>query len=162
MKNFKSQISNFKLLLVAILGVALSSCNMLPEQPEYRLSDLQALWLENGDTVVGHHVRFTTEQSDETGYLYGREWNDNEWYDEGSYEEFLIEQRERQGYPGNGWFKYQFETKGNLTEIHLMDNGGAEIPKVYVVSKLTSTELQYYEKDHKNIKFSFSKVVTAK
>ena len=74
----------------------------------------------------------------------------------------LIDARQELGHPGNGWFKYQFETKGNLTEIHLMDNGGAEIPKVYVVSKLTSTELQYYEKDHKNIKFSFSKVVTAK
>ena len=111
---------------------------------------------------MGHHVRFTTEQSDETGYLYGREWNDNEWYDEGSYEEFLIEQRERQGYPGNGWFKYLFETTGSLTEIHFMENGGAEIPKVYVVSKLTSTELEYYEKDRKNNKFAFSKVVLAK
>ena len=68
MKNFKSQISNFKLLLVAILGVALSSCNMLPEQPEYRLSDLQALWLENG---TEHYVRFTTEQSAEAGEQYG-------------------------------------------------------------------------------------------
>ena len=106
----------YYLALVALVGIAFSSCNMLgPSQPEYRLSDLQGLWLENGDTVVGHHVRFTTEQSDETGYLYGREWNDNEWYDEGSYEEFLIEQRERQGYPGNGWFKYLFETTGSLT-----------------------------------------------
>ena len=155
MKNFKSQISNFKLLLVAILGVALSSCNMLPEQPEYRLSDLQALWLENG---TEHYVRFTTEQSDEAGNLYGREWHE----DEDVTEQDLFESLETLGVHGNGWFKYQFETKGNLTEIHLMDDGGAEIPKVYVVSKLTSTELQYYEKDHKNIKFSFSKVVTAK
>lgn len=155
MKNFKSQISNFKLLLVAILGVALSSCNMLPEQPEYRLSDLQALWLENG---TEHYVRFTTEQSDEAGYQYGREWDEAEDITE----QDLIDARQELGHPGNGWFKYQFETKGNLTEIHLMDNGGAEIPKVYVVSKLTSTELEYYEKDHKNIKYSFSKVVTAK
>ena len=158
MKNFKSQISNFKLLLVAILGVALSSCNMLPEQPEYRLSDLQALWLENG---TEHYVRFTTENTGvETipPYYYGREWDEAEEV----YEQDLIDARQELGHPGNGWFKYQFETKGNLTEIHLMDNGGAEIPKVYVVSKLTSTELEYYEKDYKNIKFSFSKVVTAK
>ena len=43
-----------------------------------------------------------------------------------------------------------------------MDNGGAEIPKVYVVSKLTSSELSYYEKDYTSNKFNFSKVVTAK
>ena len=43
-----------------------------------------------------------------------------------------------------------------------MDNGGAEIPKVYVVTLLTDTDLSYYEKDHKSIKFSFSKVVVAK
>ena len=153
----------YYLALVALVGIAFSSCNMLgPSQPEYRLSDLQGLWLENGDTVVGHPVRFTTEQSDETGYLYGREWNDNEWYDEGSYEEFLIEQRERQGYPGNGWFKYLFETTGSLTEIHFMENGGAEIPKVYVVSKLTDTDLAYYEKDHPSSKFKFTKIVEVK
>ena len=119
-----------------------------PSQPEYRLSDLQALWLENG---TEHYVRFTTEQSDEQKYLYGREWDEAEEV----YEEDLKPY-------GNGWFKYLFETTGSLTEIHLMDNGGAEIPKVYVVSKLTSTELEYYEKDRKNNKFAFSKVVLAK
>jgi hypothetical protein len=95
-------------------------------------------------------VRFTTEQSDETGYLDGREWDEAE----DSYEEDL------QPY-GNGWFKYQFKTQGDLTEIHLMDNGGADIPKEYIVSKLTDTELQYYEKDRKSNSFSFTKVVVA-
>lgn len=139
----------YYLALVALVGIAFSSCNMLgPSQPEYRLSDLQALWLENG---TEHYVRFTTEQSDEQKYLYGREWDEAEEV----YEEDLKPY-------GNGWFKYLFETTGSLTEIHLMDNGGAEIPKVYVVSKLTSTELEYYEKDRKNNKFAFSKVVLAK
>ena len=40
-----------------------------------------------------------------------------------------------------------------------MDNGGAEIPKVYVVSKLTETDLEYYEKDRKQVKFYFEKVL---
>ena len=154
---------NFKFLLIALTAATLSSCNMFNRNtPEYQLGDLLGLWLEKNDPTE-HYVRFTDENSDENPYLLGREWN--EYYgDEGQavYEQDLLDQRARDSYPGNGWFKYQFETKGNLTEIHLMDNGGAEIPKVYVVSKLTSTELQYYEKDHKNIKFSFSKVVTAK
>ena len=43
-----------------------------------------------------------------------------------------------------------------------MDNGGAEIPKVYVVSVLTDTKLEYYEKDYTSNKFYFSKVVESK
>jgi hypothetical protein len=43
-----------------------------------------------------------------------------------------------------------------------MDNEGAEIPKEYIVSKLTSSELVYYEKDKENWKYSFTKVVETK
>ena len=137
----------YYLALVAIVGIALSSCSMLngDKTPEFKLSDLQGLWEENN---TQHYVRFTTEQSDETGYLYGREWDEAEEV----YEEDLTPH-------GNGWFKYKFETKGDLHEIHLMDNGGAEIPKEYIVTTLTDSKLEYYEKDRKNNKFYFSKVV---
>ncbi len=128
--------------------------------PSYSLSDLQGLWQRNN---TQEFVRFTTEQSDETGYLLGREWNDAEWDDpDMTYEEYLIWNRDKLGHPGNGWFKYQFKSTGDLTEIHLMDNGGAEIPKIYVVSKLTDTDLVYYEKEYPSIKFNFTKVVTTK
>ena len=160
--NSKFQISNVKVLLVAVLGIALSSCSLIGggETPEYRVADLQGLWLENN---TEHYVRFTSEQSDEVGYLLGREWDEADWDDpDMTAEEYLIWNREQLGHPGNGWFKYKLETKGDLTEIHLMDNEGGEIPKSYVVSKLTSTELQYYEKDRKTNKFYFSKVVTTK
>ena len=137
---------SIKLLLLAVVGAVLASCNMFNRNtPEYQLSDLQGLWQENN---TEHYVRFTTEQSDETGYLYGREWDEAE----DIFEEDLQPQ-------GNGWFKYLFETSGSLTEIHLMDNGGAEIPKVYVVSKLTDTALEYYEKEQKSVKFYFTKMV---
>ena len=138
---------SIKFLLIAVLGVALASCSMMGggEKPEYRLSDLQGLWQENN---TEHFVRFTTEQSDEAKYLYGREWDEAEEI----YEEDLVPQ-------GNGWFKYWFETTGDLHELHLMDNHGAEIPKEYIVSKLTSTDLEYYEKDKKANKFYFTKVV---
>ena len=133
----------FRIFCIALLGIAVCSCT--PNAPSFNLSDLQGLWQENN---TEHFVRFTTEQSDEAGYLYGREWDEAE----DIYEEDLLPH-------GKGWFKYLFETSGNLTEIHLMDNGGAEIPKVYIVSKLTSTTLEYYEKDHKSISFSFQKMV---
>lgn len=145
----------YYLALVAIVGLAMSSCSMLSPKQEFQLSDLQGLWQENN---TEHYVRFTTERSDEANYLYGREWDEAEEVTE----QDLIDARQESGHPGNGWFKYLFETTGNLTEIHLMDNGGAEIPKVYVVTVLTDTQLSYYEKDNKTKKSSFSKVVEKK
>ena len=144
-----------KILLLAWLGIALAGCNLFNKPTEFQLSDLQGLWQEN---KTMHYVRFTTENSEETGYLYGREWDEAE----DIYEKDLLDFLAEYGIHGNGWFKYKFEKNGNLTEIHLMDNGGAEIPKIYVVTLLTDTDLSYYEKDHKSIKFSFSKVVVAK
>ena len=141
----------YYLALIALVGIAFSSCTST-NTPEFRLSDLQGLWQENN---TEHYVHFTDEQSDEKGYFYGLEWNEGE----DKYEQDLIDAREELGHPGNGWFKYDFETNGSLTEIHLMDNGGAEIPKVYVVSKLTDTVLEYYEKDNKSWSYSFTKIV---
>lgn len=140
---------SIQFLFLAFVAVALASCDMFNKTtPSYSLSDLQGLWQRNN---TQEYVRFTTEQSDETGYLYGREWDEAEDITE---DDLLPK--------GNGWFKYQFKSTGDLTEIHLMDNGGAEIPKIYVVSKLTDTDLVYYEKEYPSIKFNFTKVVTTK
>lgn len=152
------------LALAAVVGIALSSCSSLggngSNAPSFNLSDLQGLWLQEDDTTQ-HYVRFTTEQSDQTPYLLGREWHKND--PEGAvYEQDLLDAREHWGHPGDGWFKYEFKTSGTLTEIHLMNNGGADIPKVYVVSKLTSSELSYYEKDRTSNKFNFSRIVESK
>ena len=142
-------MKTFRFLLIAVLGIAMASCSMIGNNdPEYRVADLQGLWQENN---TEHYVRFTTEQSDEAGDLYGREWDEAEDIFEADLQKY-----------GNGWFKYLLEKTGNLTEIHLMDNGGAEIPKTYVVTKLTDTDLEYYEKEHKAITFKFQKVVTVK
>ena len=153
MKVFSNQHSAFRMVLIALMGMALTGCSLFggsgkSNDPEFKISDLQALWLENN---TQHYVRFTEERSDEYPYFYGREWDEAE----DIFEEDLLEH-------GNGWFKYKFENNGNLTEIHLMDNGGAEIPKVYVVSKLTETDLEYYEKDRSYNKFYFKKVVETK
>ena len=135
--------------LVALIGIAFSSCSLLggDKAPSFQLSDLQGYWEENN---TEHYVRFTTEKSDEAKYLYGYEWN---LADDVTEQDVLAEK------PGNGWFKYWFETEnGGLHEIHLMSNGGAEIPKNYIVTKLTDTQLEYYEKDKKSNKFYFTKI----
>ena len=148
----------YYLAICVIVSLTLTGCfgGSSNNTPAYSLSDLQALWQEDG---TEHFVRFTTEQSDEAGFLYGREWHE----DEDVIEQDLIDSREELGHPGNGWFKYEFKTSGgDLTEIHFMDNGGAEIPKIYVVSILNDSELSYYEKDKENWKYSFTKVVETK
>ena len=148
----------YYLAICVIVSLTLTGCfgGSSNNTPAYSLSDLQALWQENN---TEHFIRFTTEQSDEAGFLYGREWHE----DEDVIEQDLIDSREELGHPGNGWFKYEFKTSdGDLTEIHFMDNGGAEIPKIYVVSILNDSELSYYEKDKENWKYSFTKVVETK
>ena len=149
-------MKDFRFILLAVLAMAFAGCNMLsPEKPDYRISDLQGLWEENN---TQHYVRFTTERTEEYPYFYGREWDEAE----DVYERDLLDYLAEYGIHGNGWFEYKFETNGNLTEIHLMDNGGAEIPKVYVVTALTDTKLEYYEKDFKSNKYYFSKIVESK
>ena len=147
----------YYLAICAIVSLTLTGCfggSSSYNNPSYSLSDLQALWQEDG---TEHFVRFTTERSDEYPYYLGLEWDEADEIAE----QDLIDARQELGHPGNGWFKYEFKTSGgDLTEIHLMDNGGAEIPKIYIVSRLTSDKLEYYEKDHSSSKYYFSKVVT--
>ena len=149
----------YYLAICAIVSLTLTGCfggSGSYNDPSYSLSDLQALWQEDG---TDHFVRFTTERSSEYPYYLGLEWDEAEEITE----QDLIDAREELGHPGNGWFKYKFTvTDGGLHEIHLMDNEGAEIPKEYIVSKLTSSELVYYEKDKENWKYSFTKVVETK
>ena len=127
--------------ILVLVAVVMTSCFGPSNEPSFVEADLLGLWQEEGTEA---YVRFTSE-ADETGeYKYGREWDD----DDDVHEEDLLPY-------GNGWFKYKL-VKSDLTEIHLMDNGGAEEPKVYVVQKLTDTELEYrdeYKKTHRFEKF---------
>ena len=127
---------------LACIMTAMTSCFGSSEEPTFVENDLLGLWQETGTEA---YVRFTSEK-DETGeYKYGREWDESE----DIFESDLLPY-------GNGWFKYKL-VQSDLTEIHLMDNGGAEVPKIYVVTKLTDTELQY--KDNFGTTHSFDKVV---
>lgn len=156
----------YHLALVAIVAVAMTSCDMFKKgQTEFYLKDLQGLWLEeNADKPnMQHYVRFTDEAGDTTGYFIGREWNEEEWDDpDMTAEEFLIWNREQLGHLCNGWFEYMLEQKGDFHEIHFMDNGGADIPKEYIVAILSDTRLEYYDKDNSKRRHYFNKVVETK
>lgn len=124
------------LLLIAAVMTSCFGPGPNPEEVEFKEADLLGLWQEQNTEVF---VRFTSEQDETAEYKYGREWDESEDVFEGDLQPY-----------GNGWFKYKL-VKSDLTEIHLMDNGGADIPKVYQVLKLTAGELQYkddYGKTH--------------
>lgn len=124
---------------IAIVGISLVSCEK--EQKKFYLSDLQGEWVEDGTT---HHVRFTSEAADEEEFFWGCEWGVDDIN-----EEDLI-------FHGNGWFKYRLNKK-DLLEIHMMDYGWADIPKEYVMVKLTSSKMTYYPKNFKDEKKHFTK-----
>jgi len=127
---------------LVVIAVAMTSCFGPSNEPDFVEANLLGLWQETGTEA---YVRFTNEQDDKGEYKYGREWDESEDIFESDLKPY-----------GNGWFKYKL-VKSDLTEIHLMDNSGAEIPKIYVVTKLTDTALQY--KDDFGTTHSFDKVV---
>ena len=138
----------YYLALVALVAIAFSSCSLLDgdKQPSYSVSDLQGLW--QNDKYDTWHVRFTSDQADEPSFFWGCEWGD---FGDNVKESDLV-------FHGNGWFKYRLKSD-ELLEIHRMDEDWADIPKVYIVSKLTDTDLEYYDKEYKTSKYHFSKVV---
>lgn len=130
--------------VLAMVAIAMTSC-FGPNPPEvikFKEADLLGLWQEQNTQA---YVRFTSEQDDKGEYKYGREWDESEDIFESDLKPY-----------GNGWFKYKL-IQSDLTEIHLMDNGGANIPKVYQVLKLTAGELQY--KDDFGTTHTFDKVL---
>lgn len=130
--------------VLAMVAIAMTSC-FRPNPPEvikFKEADLLGLWQEQNTQA---YVRFTSEQDDSGEYKYGREWDESEDVFESDLKPY-----------GNGWFKYKL-IQSDLTEIHLMDNGGANIPKVYQVLKLTAGELQY--KDDFGTTHTFDKVL---
>ena len=136
----KTSIKLFGIL--AIIAIAMTSCFGSSEEPTFIENDLLGLWQEKGTEA---YVRFTSEKDDTGEYKYGREWDESE----DIFESDLLPY-------GNGWFKYKL-VQSDLTEIHLMDNGSADIPKIYQVVKLNAGELQY--KDAQGKTYHFSKVV---
>ena len=136
---------SFIFLALGAVMVAFSACSLFGnKEVSVSESDLIGTWQENGTEAF---VRFLTEKAD-SEYKYGYEWNEAE----DIFPEDLVKY-------GNGWFKWKL-VKADLTEIHLMDNSGAEIPKVYTVTRLTDTDLEY--KDDFGVKHAFSKVVSKK
>jgi hypothetical protein len=142
---------SIQFLFLAFVAAALASCDMFNKNtPSYSLSDLQGKWLEDG---TQHYVRFTTESAADlkAGYLWGYEWDLDDSQGLEVLESDVLADKH-----GNGWFMYQLSAD-ELLEINKMNQGWADIPKVYVVTALNSSRLTYYLKGYKNEKVSFTK-----
>lgn len=124
--------------IVSIMIAGFTACT-----PSVPVDEEQLIGRWQNETNTQEYWVYTTE-TDETGdYQYGKTW------DESEVEEDMIE------YHGNGWFKWQVAGQ-ELTQIHLMDNGAAEIPKVYTITLLNDNRLEY--KDNFGKRFSFVKI----
>ena len=135
------------LSVLAVIALTMTSCWNVPEEV-FDEANLLGKWIKDDatglDSVPVEFVRFTDELDPTREYKYGRQWN----VSEDIYEEDLVPY-------GNGWFKYKL-VKSDLTEIHLMDNGGADVPKIYTVLQLTDDVLKY--KDNRGVITTFVKV----
>lgn len=133
------------LALIALIGFAFSSCeNMGKKQKEYFVEDLQGKWCKDGQQ---DYRRFATEQASREGYYWGWEWDEGE----------DVQESDRTSHPyGNGWFMYTIQGD-QLLEIEKTEYGWADIPKVYIISELTSTTLVYYPKDYPKDKRYYTK-----
>ena len=135
------------LSVLAVIALTMTSCWNVPEEV-FDEANLLGRWIKDDatglDSVPVEFVRFTDELDPTREYKYGRQWN----VSEDIYEEDLKPY-------GNGWFKYKL-VNSKLTEIHLMDNGGADVPKIYTVLQLTDDVLKY--KDNRGVITTFVKV----
>ena len=132
-------------LFFVLCSLFFTACGMFPGQDTkttYTASDLSGTWLE--EYTLCYWV-YTLTKDDSGEYYWGKTWDEADDVHESDLE-----------YHGNGWFKWKL-VEAELKELHLMDNDGAPIPKIYTVTKLTSSELVY--KDNVNREHSFSKVV---
>lgn len=129
----------FYSLVVAVVALLAVSCE--PVEPnQIDAKNIYGLW---GKGSV--YMRFTDEvYTDDPSFSYGREWDEGEEIFESDLTPY-----------GNGWFRWKVN-EAELTEIFLMENGGAEIPKIYTVTKLTPDRLEY--KDTRGNYYSFTKV----
>ena len=135
------------LSVLAVIALTMTSCWNVPEEV-FDEANLLGKWIKDDatglDSVPVEFVRFTDELDPRREYKYGRQWN----VSEDIYEEDLKPY-------GNGWFKYKL-VNNNLTEIHLTDNGGADVVKIYTVLQLTDDVLKY--KDGRGVITTFVKV----
>lgn len=139
----RKSLSCLKWLFIAVVSVGLCNCGK-DKQTGFQMADLHGLWLEEG---TQHYMRFLEEKADTSNFEWGKQWDEADKVTE-----------DRLEYHKNGWFMYELDGS-RFTLIHMMRNGGVEIPKVYTVKTLNASRLEFVEEDDRNnVKYKFDKV----
>lgn len=97
----------------------------------------------NDDNPQWHKVYYD-DYDDESGYYWGKEWNEAE----DVFEEDLV-------YHGNGWFRWKIEGKRMVHELHCMDSYNIPVAKNYRIRR-NNNSLQLTDDDFKDVSFYFS------
>lgn len=134
---------SYLFMAFAAIAIIFSSCEPLEVNETY----LYGCW-QNSDPGSQEYMRFlTAEQEAMDGeYHFGKEWNEGD----GVYEGDLT-------YKGNGWFKWKI-IQTNMTRINFMENGTTQVPKTYVVKKLTTSDMQLQDPNDKSLNYYYHKV----
>lgn len=139
----------FRFLPLVLVVVLMASCQ---KEVSFNDANLIGMWQEENKQVF---FLFTTELDSTTNSRIACKWDEAE---DVTYSDRL-EARQKLGHLCNGWFTW-FVSGSELNTTNYMDNGGADIPKLYTIMVLTESELQYqdnYKQTHK-----FNKVVDKK
>lgn len=121
-------------IICFVLSFGFYSCNPIT----YNNTDLIGTWrcASEGLQPEGNYMYyvFSAEKTNDTTYpYYGKTWDEGD----GVYEDQLTEK-------GNGWFKWGISGR-DLSEIHFMEYGWADIPKIYTIKLLTETTFTYVD-----------------
>ena len=139
----------FRLVLMALVSIAFIGCEMFNKKDDpLSQTALHGLWLEEG---TQHYMRFLTQKADTATFEWGKEWDVAQKVTEDRLKDY-----------GNGWFKYELKyvnKQNKMTQIHMMDNGGAEIPQVYIVTPLNNKRLEFYKEGYSKEKQYYNKVI---
>ncbi len=123
------------LATICLFAGIFTSCSPALEFDEI---DLFGKWKTESEVAPESDFQYCVflSDKDDTGeYYLGKMWDEGDDVKESDLT-----------YLGNGWFKWKL-TGDELMEIHLMENGGAEVPKYYTITVLSETTLTYEDGD---------------
>lgn len=154
------------LVFAAVLALVVTGFVSCKKSPTFAKEDLIGRWQAPSASMPKDTLQYIVflaerDSAEKEDYRYGYEWDMGDhigWDDsKGTYEDYLMTPISENGdFHGNGWFIWKLESNGELTMIHFMHNGAAEMPKTYTVTVLTNTDLSY--KDGLGVVHQYTKV----
>ncbi len=121
--------------LFCLTAAFFASCK--PEAQTFSVADLFGKWesptISKANPSAKQYCVFLSEKDDSGEYYWGKTWDEGEDVTEADVD------KEKHG---NGWMKWKL-VEASLTEIHMMSVSQAGVPKIYTVTLLNASKLEY-------------------